>query len=94
VWGNGFVNIKDLKKLNVQKIDLYMVKYLTKDIDNRLFGRRRFLYSNNVSRPYILTDVLSSAILKLYNKYELIYKKTIDFSWGATLYYSQYNLIL
>ena len=29
----------------------YLSKYMTKDIDNRLFGKRRYLYSQNLVKP-------------------------------------------
>lgn len=32
----------------------YLSKYMTKDIDNRLFGKRRYLYSQKLKRP---TDI-------------------------------------
>lgn len=93
-WGAGFVSIKNLRKLKVNRIDLYMVKYLTKDIDNRLFGRRRFLYSRNVLRPLVLPNVSQYVIMKMLDGLELIYKKSIHFTWGASLNYYQYSLQL
>jgi len=96
VWGAGFVNIRNLRKSGINRIDLYMVKYLTKDIDSRLFGRRKFLYSLNLSRPLVLRNVSQFVIMKMFNssKLRLIYKKCIDFTWGFSLSYYQYSLDL
>jgi len=94
IWGAGFVNIKNLRKLCVNRIDLYMVKYLTKNIDNRLFGRRKFLYSRGIKKPLVLTNCSQYLIMKMLDGLKLIYKKSIHFTWGASLNYYQYSLEL
>ena len=38
-------------KGDIKKIVGYISKYMTKDIDNRLFGYRRFFYSQNLKIP-------------------------------------------
>ena len=91
VWGAGFVNIQNLRKIGIKRIDLYMIKYLTKGIDNRLFGRRRFLCSRGIKKPIILTAVKQFVILKMFNNLKLIYKKRFDFTWGLSLNYYQYS---
>lgn len=47
-WPYGFTSIFNLKDINVIG---YITKYMTKDIDNRLWGKRRYLYSNNLNKP-------------------------------------------
>jgi hypothetical protein len=54
IWNHGFVNIKKVKN---SKIDTYLSKYLTKDIDNRLFGHRLYLYSQNCIKPLIARTI-------------------------------------
>lgn len=49
-WKHGFTKV-DVMKNDVKKIVGYISKYMTKDIDNRLFGHRRYLYSQNLSIP-------------------------------------------
>lgn len=49
-WKHGFTKV-DVMKNDVKKIVSYISKYMTKDIDNRLFGHRRYLYSQNLSIP-------------------------------------------
>lgn len=47
-WDYGFARVD---KLNDIKVIGYLSKYMTKDIDNRLFGKRRYLYSRNLEKP-------------------------------------------
>ena len=44
-WNYGFASVFDLKGFNVVG---YISKYMTKDIDDRLYDHRRYLYSNNL----------------------------------------------
>ena len=36
---------------DIKKIVGYISKYMTKDIDNRLFNRHRYFYSRNLIKP-------------------------------------------
>lgn len=49
-WNYGFSNVMKLSRL-CDNVAGYMSKYMMKDIDNRLFGRRRYFYSLNLDRP-------------------------------------------
>ena len=49
-WRNGFTSVEQLEG-DLKKIIGYISKYMTKDIDNRLFGYRRFFYSQNLVIP-------------------------------------------
>lgn len=49
-WNNGFSNVIPIDNVNVSS---YMSKYMTKDIDNRLFGKRRYSYSYNLKKPSV-----------------------------------------
>lgn len=57
-WNKGFTSIEPLKD-DIKKVVGYISKYMTKDIDDRLFGHRRYLYSQNLATPkesYINSD--------------------------------------
>ena len=57
-WLDGFSSIEVLKN-NPKKVIGYIAKYMTKDIDNRLFNRHRYFYSRNLKKPsvsFINTD--------------------------------------
>lgn len=49
-WNEGFTSV-EIMEGDIKKIVGYISKYMTKDIDNRLFGCRRFFYSQNLLMP-------------------------------------------
>ena len=49
-WNDGFTSVEIIKK-DAKKIIGYIAKYMTKDIDNRLFNRHRYFYSRNLVKP-------------------------------------------
>jgi len=49
-WSHGFSNVQDMENVNVVG---YLTKYMTKDIDDRLWGHRRYLYSQNLKKPSV-----------------------------------------
>lgn len=77
-WNFGFTSVEVMAG-DIKKIVGYISKYMTKDIDNRLFGYRRFFYSQNLSMPksnYI--DINNELEYEFYEKRiqdkELIYE--------------------
>ena len=51
-WNNGFNNVENVSG-NMQKIINYISKYMTKDIDDRLFSHHRYYYTRNLKRPTV-----------------------------------------
>ncbi len=51
-WIDGFTSIEEIKG-DPKKVIGYISKYMTKDIDNRLFNRHRYFYSRNLVRPKV-----------------------------------------
>lgn len=49
-WLDGFTSVEEIKG-DAKKIVGYISKYMTKDIDNRLFSHHRYLYSQNLKLP-------------------------------------------
>ena len=49
-WLDGFSSAEPIIN-DPEKIVGYISKYMTKDIDNRLFGYRRYFYSKNLNKP-------------------------------------------
>lgn len=49
-WNKGFSAV-DFIKSDYKKIFSYISKYMTKDIDNRLFGKKRYFFSQNLHQP-------------------------------------------
>ena len=76
-WSHGFSSVFPLKDMNVVG---YISKYMTKDIDNRLFGKRRYSYCGDIEKPiedYIdlekhpnyIEQLTQNKDLKYYNNY-------------------------
>lgn len=77
-WHNGFDSVEILKG-DAKKVIGYISKYMTKDIDDRLFSKHRYFYSQNLIKPksnFIDLDVEKE--VKFYNEKiqdkELIYQ--------------------
>ena len=85
-WNDGFTSVENITG-DIKKIIGYISKYMTKDIDNRLFSKRRYSYTQNLKRPktsYLNLDNSKHRELlekRLQNK-ELIYNSP---------YYDSYN---
>lgn len=50
-WQNGYSSAEIITG-DIKKIIGYISKYMTKDIDNRLFNRHRYFYSRNLKKPF------------------------------------------
>lgn len=88
-WPHGFTSVFPVENINVVG---YMSKYMTKSSDNRLFGQRRYFYSQNLDRPEehyldlsndddftILADILANNVLSYENSYLDAFGDVIDF---------------
>ena len=49
-WIDGFTSVEKLKN-EPKKVIGYIAKYMTKDIDQKLFNRHRYFYSRNLITP-------------------------------------------
>lgn len=68
-WNYGFTSVENVSN-NSNKIIGYISKYMTKDIDNRLFFKKRFLHSNNLKIPIEnFIDLENKRDLRLLNNY-------------------------
>ena len=89
-WNKGFSLVINMTDVNVVG---YLSKYMTKDIDNRLFGRRRYLYSSNLKKPsevYIdlsddtdfslLADIMANSDITFDKTYMDIFGDVVDFT--------------
>lgn len=77
-WNEGF-NSVEVMTGDVKKIVGYIAKYMTKDIDNRLFSHHRYFYSQNLNKPiknYINSDKDNEKdfYIKKIQEKELIYQ--------------------
>lgn len=89
-WSYGYSSVFNLKNINVVG---YISKYMNKDIDNRLWGKRRYFYSHNLKKPYVIQlDFSNPEHFKIYlellsDDYKLEYKNEYtDFTNTDILY--------
>ena len=60
-WKYGFTSAFDLKLADDRfNVSLYVCKYLYKDIDSRLFGRKKIMHSRNLNLPKVATMLHSN----------------------------------
>lgn len=60
-WKYGFTSAFDLKLSDDRfNVSLYVCKYLYKDIDSRLFGRKKIMHSRNLNLPKVATMLHSN----------------------------------
>lgn len=87
-WSYGYSSVFSMKDINVIG---YISKYMTKDIDNRLYGKRRYLCSHNLNMPkefvfekdspdlIHLLKIMNSSEITFRKEYLDIYENTINF---------------
>lgn len=85
-WNNGFNKVDNLNN-DIKKIIGYISKYMTKDIDDRLFNHHRYFYSRNLIKPKINFLDLSNIKHKEFLD-NLLKRKTIIYS---NEYINSYN---
>lgn len=91
-WNKGFTNVLKVNLLCGDNVAGYMSKYMLKDLDNRLFGHKRYLFSQSLKKPIIsylntkeeldnfifVTDLKNSTI-RYSNSYKDNFDNIIDF---------------
>lgn len=85
-WSKGFSRV-DFLKGDIKKIIGYISKYMTEDIDNRLFGKKRYFYSQNIKKPNVEYLNLSNTDDMIYFG-QLLKDVNIDFK---SKYYDKFN---
>lgn len=94
-WNNGFTKVDNIKN-DIKKIIGYISKYMTKDIDDRLFGKHRYFYSQNLNKPQISYLNLSDKkhcefLINILNNKTLIYNnKYIDNFYNDEILFEEY----
>lgn len=95
-WSYGFSNVQNMDNINVVG---YITKYMTKDIDNRLWGHRRYLYSQNLKKPttsYIDLETANIVDFLIYNdnikKYNLKVNSVYADKFGQVIEFQEFKL--
>ncbi len=89
-WNKGYSLVKNMENINVVG---YLSKYMNKDIDNRLFGFRRYLNSSNLIKPNeyyinlyddqdfnIIADILANSNITYDSSYLDVFGNVIDYT--------------
>ena len=92
-WKYGFSMVKSMSDINIVG---YLSKYMTKDIDNRLFGSRRYLNSRTLRQPresYIDLDNKHDVLLYLKNIASMReeYRNTYIDKFGNEVLFIEYS---
>lgn len=93
-WIYGLNMAKKMDNINVVT---YITKYMTKDIDNRLWGKRKYLYSMNLNRPKeALIDnerpIEYSKLFTVEALYDLQYQKVYYDKLGEPIFFREFKL--
>lgn len=91
-WSYGYTSVFPMKDINVVG---YISKYMTKDIDNRLYGKRRYLYSQSLKVPkecFIEQDSKHLLhLLMLIENSDVTYKKSYLDYYGDEIQFIEYK---
>lgn len=92
-WNHGFSSVFTMKNINVVG---YISKYMTKDIDNRFFSRRRYFYSQNLKKPEEITfdfskDVDVLRFFEILNDYEKVYSNNYKDYFNNMIEFLEYK---
>lgn len=89
-WKYGINMTKNLDGINVVG---YLTKYMTKDIDNRLFGKRRYFASHNLKKPkevYITNQYEFALFMNSLNDSKEVYSNIYLDKFGDTVQFREY----
>lgn len=98
IWGNGFIKINSIDK--VDNIGAYVVKYMTKEnIDDRLQGLKAYNCSKGLERPTEIKTWQDGEELtkQIFDKYQLdkikpVYEQEYTSQEAGIILYKQFNL--
>lgn len=96
-WVYGYSLAIDITRMNVVG---YLTKYFTKDIDERLFGKHRFFYSQNLEKPEIhlldLSKFQDNSLYQLlqinYDFKEMTYSRKYQDMFGDDVMFIEYKI--
>jgi len=91
IWGQGFVKINQIS--HVDNLGAYLVKYMSKNCDERLNGRKYYFRTCNLDKPKEIID--KQKVDKLLNQLpanKRVYKNKYHNEYTGNLTYEQYNL--
>ncbi len=94
-WNYGYSSAEIIEN-DIKKIVGYISKYMTKDIDNRLFNRHRYFCSRNLIKPNIIyidfsDDIDQILFNSLINNKKIIYENDYENKYNnEKIYFKEY----
>lgn len=93
-WQHGFTKVDNVVG-DIKKISGYISKYMTKDIDNRLFSKHRYYYTKNIVKPeiqYLNLDNLEdfTYLQNILKDYQEIYSNVYLDYYNEELLFKEY----
>ncbi|NLK50944.1 MAG: hypothetical protein GX295_00640 [Syntrophomonadaceae bacterium] len=91
VWGNGFIKINKID--DVDNVGAYVCKYMVKELDDRLRGRKCYFNSRGLFKPIVIEDEKKVENIKnsLPGEKRTVFTVYENDYTGITIY-KQYNL--
>lgn len=90
-WGQGFVKINRID--NVNNVGAYISKYLGKEMDERVFGKKKFFRSQDLSTPIEIIGWQSKIFIEKYlSLVAPVFEKTFISDWTGEIEYKAYTL--
>lgn len=81
-WSYGFTSAFDLRLADDRfNVSLYVCKYLYKDIDDRLFGRKKVMHSRNLNLPKVAITSRSNVYVLSLIAHILDDKDVVEFTF-------------
>lgn len=91
IWRHGYITIKRIKEGD--NLGTYLSKYLGKEMDERLFGKKKFFRSQNLKQPIELIGYKAEQFIEKYlSSARLIIEKTFYSDWTGEVKYSSFIL--
>jgi len=91
IWGQGFVKINKID--NVNNVGAYVSKYLGKEMDERMFGKKKFFRSQNLKESI---EILGWHAMRFIEKFlsllTPVFEKVFKSEWVGEVEYSAYSL--
>lgn len=89
-WNLGFTRIDNVNG-NIKKITGYISKYMSDNIDDRLFNHRRYYYSQNLNKP-VVSYIDTNNEKHMQFLFQLLKDKKVIFESKYNNYYSSESI--
>lgn len=90
-WGQGFIKLNKID--NVNNVGAYVCKYLGKEMDERMFNKKKYFCSQTLKRPIELLGWQAMRFIeKFLSLIAPVFEKVFKSEWIGEVEYSAYSL--